>query len=168
MNLELQGSCLILFAACRARGADMQISSAIRGPGSQARIWCQSRSETEIAAAKAGMVASGAPWLASLLRYDTGRRGPEVTRALPGASWHQWGEAIDCFVRIDGKPAKDGGNPGYRIYAEEAVKVGLDAGLFWPNFPDAGHIQLRKQSSPTKARISWPQIESQMKSRYGA
>ena len=41
--------------------------------------------------------AQKANFLASVLDGVGPQHGPHVTNALPGLSWHQWGEAVDCF-----------------------------------------------------------------------
>ena len=79
---------LSVLEACRKKGVTMQVDYTLRGPGIQAALWCQSRSEADIEAARKRMTAAGAPWLASLLRFDGTQRKPRVTAALPGESWH--------------------------------------------------------------------------------
>ncbi len=68
-----------------------------------------------------------------------------VTRALPGQSYHNYGIALDFC--LDKDLDKVGLQPdwdvkSYRVLGEEAVKLGLDAGVFWKSFVDAPHIQL--------------------------
>jgi hypothetical protein len=112
------------------------------------------------------MVKNGAPWLASvLLEY---RNIPRIkqwqTNALPGAGWHQWGEAADCYCYRGGKMVKDGGDPVYRKYADAAKSLGLTAGLYFTT-PDAGHVQKRKQAGATDV-YKWSDIDATMKARF--
>ena len=60
--------------------------------------------------------------------FDKGRKtkGETVTNAPPGWSAHNYGIAID-FEADD-----------YSVLAEEAVKVGLDSGMYWC---DPKHVQ---------------------------
>ncbi len=144
----------------------MQPFFTIRSPFIQAQLWCQSRSAPTIAAEASKLRAAGAPWLASLLQAPP-KAGPLLTNALPGQSWHQWGEAVDCYVTGSQNEAIwDAKHPGYRVYAEEAVKLGLDAGANWKTMKDTVHVQLRQQASPSSAGMSWAEIEAAMIKRF--
>ena len=99
------------------------------------------------------------------------QHGAHVTDALPGFSWHQWGEAVDCFWLLDGKAEwstskKVNGVNGYAVYANEAEAVGLVAGGHWTRFKDWPHVQLRAASSPARA-LTLLQIDTAMKVRFG-
>jgi hypothetical protein len=157
-----------LLANCEQKGAPMRPFYTLRGPGVQARLWCQSRSAVQIQAQAAALRKAGAPWLASLLDVKFSMSGPAVTNALPGLSWHQWGEAVDCFaVGVTGAAIWDPKHSSYRIYAEEAKNLGLEAGGLWTRFPDAVHVQWRKAPSPLSAGLSWISIEEEMARRFG-
>ncbi len=157
-----------LLKACEAKGARLRPFFTVRGPGVQARLWCQSRSGEQIAAEASAMRRAGAPWLASLLDVNLAATGPRVTHALPGLSWHQWGEAIDCFVvGANNQAIWTPSHPHYRIYATEASRLGLEAGAFWVKFSDAVHVQKRKGANPLRAGWTWPRIEEEMKRRFG-
>lgn len=72
------------------------------------------------------------------------RPGPIVTRAAGGLSWHQWGIAGDSCSDKDVSRAglqPDWNVDEYRVLAEEAKLLGLDAGYYW-KFKDAPHVQL--------------------------
>lgn len=78
--------------------------------------------------------------------YAQGRTKPGaiVTNARGGQSAHNFGVAID-FCK-DADVARAGLQPdwnadSYKVLAEEAKKLGLEAGLYW-QFKDAPHIQL--------------------------
>lgn len=163
-----RGLAATLLEACAKRGVAMKPFFTIRGPAVQAKLWCQSRTVAQIVKAGAQLCEAGAPSLATLLGEEWAKTGPAVTNALPGMSWHQWGEAIDCFVvGPEGKAIWDARHMGYRVYAEEAQKLRLEAGGLWPRFPDAVHVQLRGEQSPLKANMTWPQVEAAMKERFG-
>ncbi len=156
-----------LLAACERRGVIMRPFFTVRGPGVQARLWCQSRTVDQIEKRIEAMRLNDAHWLASLMDVRLAKTGPAVTNALPGMSWHQWGEAIDCFaLGANGKAIWDSRDAAYRVYAEEAKKLGLEAGALWPRFPDAVHVQLRKASSPLKMSYSWAEADAEMKRRF--
>lgn len=99
------------------------------------------------------------------------QHGDHVTDAAPGLSWHQWGEALDCFWVVDGKAEwsttkKVNGVNGFRVYAETAKGLGLDAGGFWGKLKDWPHIQLRAAGSPL-AVMSLADVDREMRSRFG-
>lgn len=92
--------------------------------------------------------------------YAYGRTDPSrgiVTKAQPGYSAHQYGFAVDFTA--DGDPGKAGLQPSwdiknYRILAEEAQKLGLEAAYYWQNFKEGPHIQL-----PLKSKgIGWDKL----------
>jgi peptidoglycan LD-endopeptidase CwlK len=94
-----------------------------------------------------------------------------VTNALPGLSWHQWGEALDCFWVVDGAAEWStrrlvNGLNGYHVYADEAKRLELTAGGFFRSLKDWPHVQLDKAGSPL-GRFSILEIDAEMKSRFG-
>lgn len=156
-----------LLMACEARGVVMKPYFTVRGPATQAKLWCQSRSAAEIGRAAEEMRRGGAVWLPSLLKPEFGSRGARVTNALPGASWHQWGEAVDCYVvGPKGEAVWSSENAGYRIYAEEALRLGLEAGFAWKRLRDAVHVQERAAGSPLLSGMSWAEVDAEMVLRF--
>ncbi len=159
-----------LLTRCKTRGVEMRPNATLRPPIEQARLWRQSRSGEEIAAKIAELRAKGAPFLAQCLEAAGPQHGAHVTDTPPGLSWHQWGEALDCFWVVDGKAEwstqrlVDGAN-GYRVYAEEAQRVGLTAGGHWTRFKDWPHAQLRPVANVLRA-MSLAEIDAQMRARF--
>ncbi|MFS8047042.1 M15 family metallopeptidase [Rhizobium sp. BR 314] len=153
-------------------GVEMRPCTSLRTPQEQAKLWRQSRAREEIISAIARLQNGGAPFLAELLNDVGPQHGPHVTNALPGLSWHQWGESLDCFWAVNGSaewsPSKviDGVN-GYQLYAARANDMGLDAGGLWRSLKDWPHLQLRKAGSPVLAGFSLSDIDAIMKSRFG-
>lgn len=148
-------------------------SQSVRTPEQQARYWRQSRSVVEINQAIAMLRSSGAAYLAEVLESVGPQHGDEVTKVLPGNSWHQWGEAVDCFWEVNGAAVwsttkKVNGLNGYQVYAQEAKALGLTAGLLWPRFKDAPHVQLRADDNPRSSGMAWADIDETMRSRFGA
>jgi peptidoglycan L-alanyl-D-glutamate endopeptidase CwlK len=80
------------------------------------------------------------------------------------------GEAMDCFWVVEGKAewstrkTIDDVN-GYKVYAEEAVNLGLEAGGYWSSLKDWTHIQLRPESNPGSI-FTIMQISDAMKQRF--
>ncbi|MDX2270281.1 MAG: M15 family metallopeptidase [Bryobacter sp.] len=159
----------LLLERCADQGAVLKPFFTVRGPAVQAKLWCQSRSPLQIQAQANALEAAGASWLASLLQVSFAHTGPKVTNALPGLSWHQWGEAIDCYVAgPQGQAIWNARHPGYRLYAETAVELGLEAGGLWKRFPDAVHVQWQAHGSPLRAGLTWAEIDSTLRARFSA
>jgi peptidoglycan L-alanyl-D-glutamate endopeptidase CwlK len=167
-------NCLRLLEKCEEKGVTMYPNELIRSPQTQARLWCRGRSPATILQGITSLEMDGASFLASCLQRAAAANNSSgakiVTNALPGLSWHQWGEAMDCCWLVDGRPEwntcilKEGGN-GYVVYGEEATKLGLDAGYLWAS-KDAAHVQYRKDASPL-AVFTMREIDREMKARYG-
>jgi len=159
---------LELLDACKKEGLDFRVSQGLRTPQVQAKYYCQwkKRPPKVITEKAAEMKKSGAPWLASvLLEYrDIARIDRWQTSALPGAGWHQWGEAADCYCYRKGKMVEDGSDPCYRTYADAAIEIGLTPGLDFSK-PDAGHVQLRPAADATSL-YGWKKIDEIMKARF--
>jgi hypothetical protein len=169
-----------LLVSCEKQGVTMRPFFTERPPWAQARIWRSTRSTLEVTRATERLKANGASYLAEVLlmvgpQYSPPSAGRHLTYALPGLSWHQWGEALDCFWLLNNqaewsvkKVADIGGGQkinGYFLYADEAVQAGfLSAGLSWGW--DWPHVQLRSFSSPRDV-FSWESIDSQMLAKFG-
>ena len=156
---------------CELRGIQMRPFETLRSPFKQARLWRQSRSGEEIRQKIAELKSGDASFLAFCIESVGPQSGIPVTKAIPGLSWHQWGEAVDCFWLVQGKASWDtklkvNGINGYAVYAEESENLGLDSGYFWKKFRDVPHVQFRNQSSPLQI-YTLPQIDRIMRERFG-
>lgn len=149
-----------------SRGITVRPFYTLRSPWEQARLWRQSRSREQVEAKIEELVSADAPTLATYLRSVGPTSGPPVTRAIPGLSWHQWKEAFDVFVLRDNKAVWDPGDPGYVALAEEAKKLGMTPGRYFPTFPDPPHVQARPQASP-RDLYALPEIDEKMRLLYG-
>jgi peptidoglycan L-alanyl-D-glutamate endopeptidase CwlK len=168
---EFRDKVLELLAGCKARGYEMRPCVSLRDPYEQARLWRQSRSTEEINKKIQEIEGAGATFLAQCLRSVGPQHGDPVTNALPGLSWHQWGEAADCFWLVDGKAEWStkkivAGQNGYEVYANGAEAIGLTAGGHWKKLKDWLHVQLRSADSPL-AEMSLREIDTAMKQRFG-
>jgi peptidoglycan LD-endopeptidase CwlK len=160
-----------LILNCKSRGIEMRPNEGVRDPFQQAKIWRQSRSIEEINQQIQLLQSKNAPFLVHCLQSVGPQHGDHVTNALPGMSWHQFGEALDCVWIVGNKmewslTRQVNGLNGYMVYANEAKKLGLDAGLLWNSFQDAPHVQFRKASSPLKV-FSYTEIDQTMQQRFG-
>lgn len=150
--------------ACASRGTKVVVYCTIRTPEEQAKLWRRSRTTKDISKEIHNLVEMGAIYLAQVLR-DVGpqQTAPWATNALPGLSWHNWGLAADLYVDVDGAAIWDSGHAGYRIMAEEAKKLGLESGHFWPK-KDSVHVQAN--SDRILDKYSWAQVDEAMKHFY--
>ena len=81
-------------------------------------------------------------WLFGMGRdYDDGRG--VVTKAGAGASWHNYGLAVDVIHRVHGWDAT---SAFWDALAADAIAAGLTAGAKW-TFRDLPHIQWGKMSA---------------------
>ncbi len=163
---------------CNVVGVEMRPYSTLRSPWKQARIWRSTRSTEEILRAEGRLKSLGAFYIARILmdvgpqRSDPGANG-HLTHALPGSSWHQWGEAIDCFWVYKGEAVwstdriaqVDGGFGvnGYHVYGEKATEAeltsgGVEWGWDWP------HVQFQP-NSPLES-VTWGEIDEVMQERF--
>jgi peptidoglycan L-alanyl-D-glutamate endopeptidase CwlK len=159
-----------LVSACRQRGVEIRPYTAMRDPVEQARLWRQSRAREEIEHKIGELRGRGAPFLAHCIEVAGACSGAHATHSIPGLSWHQWGEAVDSFWVVDGRAEwstsrKVAGVNGYQVYAEEATKLGLDAGGLWRRFKDWPHVQLRPGSSPL-GPMKLSDIDDEMSRRF--
>lgn len=102
---------------CRSKGSDYFVISALRTWNEQADLYARGRTES----------------------------GNIVTNAEPGESAHNYGVAADGCK--DSEKDRRGLQPDwnleeYKLWAEEAERVGLEAGLYWKSFKEGPHIQL--------------------------
>jgi len=163
--------CSQLIVNCEKKSIIMVPFEKLRTPKIQANYWVQGRSQEQIDEKVNELKEAQALFLAECLAQAKIKDGPIISNALPGCSWHQFGEAVDCYWLRDGYPcwdleAKDTNNQnGYEIYANEAKILGLEAGFYWRTFRDSVHVQLQSYSSPLEL-YSIVEIDAVMKDFY--
>jgi peptidoglycan LD-endopeptidase CwlK len=162
---------IALLQNCNDRGIEMRPNEGVRDPFTQAKYWRQSRTKETILAKIQELRSKGADFLAHCIETVGPQHGDPVTNSIPGYSWHQWGEALDCFWVVNGEAVWSltklvNGLNGFKVYAEEAKRIGLDAGFFWKRFKDAPHVQLRGISNPSGLH-SIREIDAVMKQKFG-
>lgn len=161
-----------LLSACEGAGFPMKQFFTLRSPFEQGKLWRQSRSTRQIQEKLAELNSKSADFLAYCIESVGPQTGRHVTNAIPGLSWHQWGEAVDCFWLLDGNAEwsttkKVGGINGYRNYANIANSLLLDAGGLWRSLKDWPHVQLRKTSNPSKV-YSLKEINDEMENKFAS
>jgi len=160
-----------LLTLCDRSGYAMRQFFTLRTPFEQGKLWRQSRSSEEVQQRIEELQNVGADFLAHCIESVGPQNGRHVTNAIPGLSWHQWGEAVDCYWLLDGNAEwstrkKIDGRNGYANYAEKATSLGLTAGGFWSSFRDWPHVQMRKASNPGRI-FSLQEINREMADRFG-
>jgi hypothetical protein len=167
---QFKSHVLELLERCKDLGYEMRPYMTIRDPYEQARLWRQSRSTEEINRKIEEFETAGATFLAECIRSVGPQHGDPVTNAPPGFSWHQWGEAMDCFWLVDGKAEWStrrliAGNNGYHVFANQAKALGLTAGGLWTTLKDWPHIQLLSADSPLNVKTLL-EINAAMEQRF--
>ncbi len=160
-----------LLKACEADGYSMRPFSTLRTPFEQGKLWRQSRSSQEVGQKIEELKGFGAAFLAYCIESSGPQNGRHVTNAIPGLSWHQWGEAVDCFWLLEGNAEwstrkKIEGVNGYRNYGRNALSLGLNAGGYWSSFLDWPHVQMRGDSSPQRV-YTLQEIDKEMADKFG-
>ena len=152
------------------RGIVMQPYFTLRDPFTQAKLWRQSRTAIEILNKINDLKCQQANFLAHCIESVGKQYGEHVTNAIPGLSWHQWGEAVDSVWVVNNKSEWSlqktiNGLNGYMVYAAEAKKLGLDAGYYWQKFKDSPHVQFQKAASPL-GKFSLIEINDKMQKKF--
>lgn len=149
---------------CYALGIEMRPFYCLRSPEEQAKLWRQSRTTTEIRHAIAMLKGEGANYLAETLESVGLQYGNWATNCLPGESWHQYGQAVDCVWVKNGKACWDVSTDpysGYQVYAKAAVKHGLTN--LGPSIKDWCHVQFK----PSGPHYDWIWTDELMQEKWG-
>lgn len=158
-----------LLQDCADRGVVMKPYFGLRDPLTQGKLWRRSRVSIEIASTIDRLRTQGANFLADSIEKAPATTGPWATNAIPGESWHQYGEAMDCAWIRNGamcwSTTLDGNKNGYLIYMGLAEKHGLTA-IGKTMHRDFGHVQLRPQGAPDQL-YGLLQIDGMMKEKFG-
>ena len=167
---EFKDKVLQLLQNCDQSGYKMRQFYTIRTPFEQGILWRQSRSRKQIDEKVIELRNNNADFLAFCIESVGPQYGRHVTNAIPGFSWHQWGEAVDCFWLVGDDAVwsarkKANGKNGYVNYGEMAKTMDLTAGGFWSSFKDWPHVQLRKESNPGRV-YSLQKIDREMAERF--
>jgi peptidoglycan LD-endopeptidase CwlK len=168
---EFQRKVITLIQNCQNKNVTIKVYTTLRDPFKQAKLWRQSRTTEEIQEKVQELKGQKAFFLASCITSVGKQFGKHVTNAIPGLSWHQWGEAIDAVWVVNGEAEWDtsklvNGVNGNKVYANEAKALGLDAGLLWANFKDSPHVQYRQAANPLTT-MSLAEIDAEMEKRFG-
>ena len=169
---EFRKKVIDVIAACKKRGVNIEVLETVISPLEQASLWKQGRTAIEAELKMLALENANAHYLSQVMRAAQAKETNKVTEALPGYSWHQWGEAVSCvwvdrINKLCWSPTKlEGKMNGYKVYGEEAQNLGLTHGS---SFDDVAHgwtvLQLRPVQSPTEI-FSLIEIDAEMKKRF--
>lgn len=152
---------------CYESGVIMVPYIGLRDPWEQAKIWRKTRNTDEITNMIKDLRGKGASFIASVIDSvgaQHGEIGKHLTNAIPGFSWHQWGEAIDSYWEVNGN-AEWNSLDGYKVYAKYANQLDLKPGGYW-RMQDWPHIQHKPYDSPSDI-FSLRFINNEMLKRFG-
>jgi len=169
LDSEFRTKVETLLKNCENEGYIMKPFFTVRDPFDQAKLWRQSRASEEVKQKIEELKSQGADFLAYCLDSVGPQSGRWTTNAIPGLSWHQWGEAVDCYWNLNGQAEWSlnilfNGKNGYRVYCDQAALLGLTS--LGPSLSDWPHVQKRSQGSPSKI-YSLQEIDKKMKEKFG-
>ncbi len=159
-----------LIAATAEKGVQMVPYFTLRTPAEQARLWRMTRGKSEIGAKVHELLNANALYIANVIEA-VGPQFPgpgitsHVTNAVPGQSWHNWGEAMDCYLKVEGAVEWDGKHEGYAVYGTEAEELGLTWGGMWDVPNDPGHVQFPPMS-PVEFCDDFAGLSSALERKY--
>jgi len=104
----------------------------------QARLWRQSRKGKEVKRKIQYLKDSKCFYLSEVLDLVGPQHGRWATNAIPGFSWHQHDQAVDCFVLEEGKAIWDRNHKGYFLYYQACLNNKIYSGYV---FEDCVHCQ---------------------------
>ncbi len=84
----------------QAKDVDVKIGATLIGPKMQGRLWCAGVSSEMVEMQRTLMERAGAPKLAAYLRDEWCGLFETRSQHLPGASWHNHGQAANVYVHV--------------------------------------------------------------------
>lgn len=160
LDTEFAAKLELVLDECLEKGYKMVPYDGIRPPVIQGGYWRRSRSASVVQNKISELQAAGAFFLASAIDDAGPQNGDWATNAIPGYSWHQWGEAVDCYWENNGK-AEWEDLEGYRVYASVAEDNGL---VSLGSIGDWVHVQKRSGSIGNTYTLA--EINTEMKARF--
>lgn len=149
---DLNPSCIVSFTnlitACASKGCEVVPYFGLRTLEEQACLWRQSRSTSVIQLQIQKLRDANCNFLADVIvNVGPQKTAPWATNAIPGLSWHNWGLAVDFYVKHKNIGPADWNAASYEILGQEAKKMGLRWGGDFSK-PDPGHVQINPKELP--------------------
>jgi hypothetical protein len=158
---EFRNKVVAALADLKSQGMIFIPYFARRDPVTQAKLWRQSRSRAVVNRQIADLRAQGCDFITACLVKAGPSDGPWATNAIPGLSWHQYGEAVDCFLS-DAAGNAVWESPAYSRYGQ----VGDRHNMWWGgHFGDNDHWQNRR-AEPASAIGSLKQINDRLEAEW--
>lgn len=118
-------------------------------PKIQAKLWRQGHNDSEIDAMISSLEEKDCFYLAKLIRDTYSHPGLSCTDAIPGCTWHNWGEALTYHILDEHNHVLELSHPKYLELAKIAKKCGFVHGTTFKENPKVNLIQLSDCQSPT-------------------
>lgn len=171
LRREFRGQARAVIGNTKDAGFEMVPYFTLRMPWDQAVLWRMTRGKTEIGRMCRSLRSNGALYIANVIeaigpQYPGPGITGHVTYAVPGQSWHNWGEGLDCYLKIDGAIEWDGDHEGYAAYGTCAEDLGLTWGGRWDQPNDPGHIQAAPMS-PVNFFEDITELSGSLERKYG-
>lgn len=137
---------------CAEQNIEVIIFSSLRTIKEQAIFYRQSRTIEEILKKVKDLYNRDYAFLSYILEEVGPQKGPLVTNAAPGETWHNFGEAWDAHLKIDDKAILDYKKDKkiWNIYGNAIREVGMQWGGDQAEIKDYSHAHLRKEANPLK------------------
>lgn len=173
LRRELRPTIRQLISDCRAKGVELTPYFTLRTPWEQARLWRMTRGKSVIGRRCEHLRAEGAGYIADVIT-SVGPQYPgpgikgHVTHVVPGQSWHNWGEAVDFYLKDeDGDIDWSGKGPGYTTFGETAEELGLTWGGRWTSPFDPGHVQQPPMGVLDFFGDDWSELSDTLQRKFG-
>lgn len=135
----------------------------LRDPVEQAKLWRQSRSAAAVSNQIQILRAAGCDFMVACFDKAGPSSGPWATNAIPGLSWHQYGEAVDFYLE-DASGNAVWESPNYSVFGQ----VGDAKDMYWGgHFGDNDHWQNRR-IEPSAALGTLKQINDALELKWQA
>lgn len=128
-----------------SKGCEIVPYFGLRTLEDQAKLWRQSRATSVVHTEVSRLRDSNCDFLADvIMNVGPQKTAQWATNAIPGLSWHNWGLAIDFYVKDPktGKPNWD--SSAYKTLGQESKSMGLRWGGDFTK-PDWGHVQINQK-----------------------
>lgn len=134
-----------LINSCGSKGCEIVPYFGLRTLEEQAKLWRQSRSTSVINLQIQKLRDLKCDFLADvIINVGPQKTAQWATNAIPGLSWHNWGMAVDFYVKDPHTGQADWNASSYGILGKEAKALGLRWGGDFSK-PDPGHVQINQK-----------------------
>lgn len=171
LRREFRGQARAVIGNTKDAGFQMVPYFTLRTPWEQAILWRMTRGSAEISNMLIDLRGKEAFYIGNVIeavgpQYPGPGITGHVTHAVPGQSWHNWGEGLDCYLKIKGEVIWDNDHEGYAAYGTAAEDLGLTWGGMWNRPNDPGHIQAPPMK-PSEYFEDITELSGSLERKYG-